>query len=152
MTLAGIRCIAVTPPLERFWPKVQKTDCCWEWTGYVMPNGYGTFGRGRAIEGKVYAHRFAYEALVGPIPVGQHVCHRCDNRRCVRPDHLFLGTQRDNMRDMVAKGRKRVWNRDIAACKRGHAFTEANTRHANGKRICRTCARDHMRRRREMET
>jgi len=88
-------------PLEvRFWSKVNKTDTCWEWTGYK--DRYGIFG----IEGKnLKAHRVSWEITFGPVPEGLHVLHKCDNPGCVKPDHLFLGTHTDNMRDMVVKGR-----------------------------------------------
>ena len=75
---------------------------CVEHRGCCLPNGYGKLGRG----GKTWlAHRYAWHAAFGPIPEGMHVCHKCDNRRCIRPDHLFLGTRQDNMQDMIAKGR-----------------------------------------------
>lgn len=94
------------PLKDRFWSKVQKTDGCWEWTGSRRPKGYGVF----AVNGarRESAHRVAYALFIGPISAGFFVCHRCDNPRCVRPDHLFLGTQADNMRDMHAKGRHRA--------------------------------------------
>jgi hypothetical protein len=87
---------------ERFWAYVQKTASCWVWTGTQSDNGYGRiWGKGRHIK----AHRFSWELHNGPIPEGMHVCHKCDTPACVNPEHLFLGTASDNMRDMVAKGR-----------------------------------------------
>lgn len=90
--------------IARFWSMVQKTDGCWEWTGYVNPQtGYAyTYGLDRK---PVSVHREAYRISVGPIPNGLLVCHRCDNKICVRPDHLFLGTVRDNAIDAQQKGR-----------------------------------------------
>jgi HNH endonuclease len=106
---------------ERFWAKVQIGPGCWEWTARRNRKGYGVAtvlhsrpGHNRQIE----AHRVAYALAAGPIPVGRLVLHHCDNPACVKtePDaeypegHLFLGTYRDNVRDMLSKGRGR-WQR-----------------------------------------
>lgn len=100
--------INARPLGNRFWSKVEKTKGCWNWSAATFHHGYGCFGV-KVADGKYktrYAHRLAYEELVGPIVDGLFVLHKCDNRRCVNPEHLFLGTQVDNMRDCSAKGRK----------------------------------------------
>ena len=96
----------------RFWSKVQKAEgeACWLWTAAVHSGtGYGMFSVSRSIADG--AHRVAWRLTNGEIPDGQWVLHRCDNPRCVRPDHLFLGTHDDNMADMVSKGRGTTANR-----------------------------------------
>lgn len=91
------------PLEERFWDKVDKCDDgCWNWLGSLAGGGYGGIG----VNGKMmYAHRISWEISFGKIPNGLWVLHRCDNKRCIRPDHLFLGTHQDNMDDMKSKGR-----------------------------------------------
>jgi hypothetical protein len=89
---------------RRFWAKVLKTDTCWIWQGAKDKDGYGV-----AIfvgEPRRKTHQLAYEDQVGPIPEGLGVLHHCDNPPCVRPDHLFLGTNQINLADMRAKGRQ----------------------------------------------
>jgi hypothetical protein len=86
----------------RFWSRVNKTDTCWLWTGYVQAYGYGTLIIDKRMQ---MAHRVSYEMAYGPILPGLFCLHHCDTPACVRPDHLFLGTQGDNMRDMVSKNR-----------------------------------------------
>lgn len=127
-------------PAKRFWPKTirDENSGCWEWTAHIASNGYGRFGlNGKARD----SHRVAWELSFGPIPNGLSVLHVCDNRRCVRPDHLFLGTQRDNMIDAVRKGRMKGRNAGITHCQRDHEFTPENTGWQGVKRFCRTCDR-----------
>ncbi len=96
---------------DRFWAKVRKTHGCWLWTASILGGtGYGAFGMQRA-DGRAqpqYAHRVAWALTHGPIPHGQWVLHHCDTPLCVRPDHLFLGTQKHNMEDAARKGRLSV--------------------------------------------
>lgn len=95
---------AARPTLERFLEKVGATTPtgCIEWTAYRQPRGYGAISVGAKQE---LAHRVSWMLHNGPIPSGMHVLHKCDNQPCVNPEHLFIGTHADNMRDRSAKGR-----------------------------------------------
>ena len=93
------------PARERFWNCVKKSSGCWEWTASC----YGETGYGCFYDGKAYsAHRYSWVIHFGKIPSGKCVLHRCDNRRCIRPDHLWIGTKKQNSLDMAAKGRYKV--------------------------------------------
>lgn len=102
------------PLADRFWAKVLKTESCWLWQAQTNNKGYGVFmyysKTLRRASRQMYAHRCAWTLTKGDIPEGLRVLHRCDNPPCCNPDHLFLGTQRDNMRDCAAKGRQRTVN------------------------------------------
>jgi hypothetical protein len=88
----------------RFWSKVRRLgpDDCWEWQAARNSHGYGALAVDGVMRG---AHVVSWELANGAVPVGQSVLHRCDNRPCVNPGHLFLGTHMDNVGDMVKKGR-----------------------------------------------
>jgi hypothetical protein len=91
------------PVSARFWRKVQKGTGCWLWMAGRDSWGYGVFWMGGR---QCRANRVCFELTSGPIPEGKQVLHRCDNPQCVNPEHLFLGTNRDNVDDKVAKGRQ----------------------------------------------
>lgn len=118
---------------DRFWSKVFITSVCWEWKG-SKKNGYGSFWNG---ERRIGAHRWAWENLVGPIPVGLEIDHLCRNRSCVNPDHLEPVTHKENVR-RGAGG----WNTaSKMSCPQGHPYAGENLMTSQGHRYCRTCAR-----------
>lgn len=99
--------------LQRFWKKVNKTDSCWLWTGTKTFGGYGRIRRSKGPNddrrGKLMmATRFIYEQMNGPVSKNLFILHRCDNPPCVRPDHLFAGTKKENRQDSILKGRAAV--------------------------------------------
>lgn len=102
--------------LKSFEKKAIRREGCWDWNGSLKgKNGYGTIKSGK--DENMMAHRFSWQVNFGPIPEGLYVCHNCDNRRCTNPQHLFLGTHEDNLRDMISKNRNRgaVGERNIKA-------------------------------------
>lgn len=97
--------------VETFWSKIDKSngeDACWNWVAYCDPKGYGRMTWSNREGGwNFFTHRIAYELIKGAIPAGLNVLHKCDNPKCANPKHLFLGTQKDNIQDMISKGRRR---------------------------------------------
>lgn len=92
--------------IKRLWARVAKGPGCWEWQGCRTVKGYGRMNF--RVDGnlhQVYVHRMVWELERGEIPDGLSLCHHCDNPRCVRPDHIFVGTNSDNVRDGFSKGR-----------------------------------------------
>lgn len=140
---------------QRFWPKVDKAGPlppwapflgpCWLWTAGTSWGGYGKFSLGAREDGGAYAHRVAYELEVGPIPDGLVIDHLCRVRLCVRPDHLEPVTNRVNL--LRAPRSVSAENHAKTHCVHGHPFDEANTHWSpDGRRVCRACKRETMRR------
>lgn len=125
---------------QRFFSKILKTDGCWEWQGNRNNMGYGMCRPRGADQPKWPCHVLMWIYTHGTIPAGMHVLHRCDNAACVRPDHLWLGTHADNMKDKHAKNRAypQSWLSNIrAAADRRRKLTpeqgaEAKWLHENG--------------------
>jgi hypothetical protein len=127
---------------ERFWSKVSVNDStgCWEWAAGRGRNGYGRFRWGDATR---YAHRVAYEELVGPVPLGLQLDHLCRVTHCCNPAHLEPVTPREN----TLRGVARFVNLSKTACPAGHEYSSENTYMHKGSRYCRECGRQHARRR-----
>lgn len=134
----------MTAVADRFWKFVisREPGECWVWRGVRNARGgYGQIHVGPGRNQSAYAHRLSWSFVNGPIPDGLWVLHHCDNKGCVNPEHLYLGTVVDNAADAVA--RKRLVNAQKQSCPQGHAYDEANTynRKVKTNRRCRTCQR-----------
>jgi hypothetical protein len=95
---------------ERLLKKKKIKKSCWEWQGFIMPNGYGRM----SFKGKdQYVHRLSFAAFIGEIPKGKIICHSCDNRKCINPKHLWIGTFKENTQDACTKGKMKGFSRKV---------------------------------------
>lgn len=146
------------PIEDRFFERIspEPNSGCWLWLGQCDSKGYGRISLGGRHGGNTGAHRLSLKIAGVDVPDDMLVCHHCDVPSCVNPDHLFIGTQHDNLVDMVSKGRHvsngeqlrgkrrngRVWNSEKTHCKHGHPLNGDNLSiAANGWRRCRACWR-----------
>lgn len=134
---------------KRFWNKVKVVDCiyrpelgpCWEWTGAKNSGSYGSLITGSRTDGTrkpVFAHRFAYEKLIGPIPNALEPDHLCRNHSCVNPHHLELVTHHEN----ILRGKAGAYLKARTHCPHGHPYDEENTSISGGRRSCKACKRE----------
>lgn len=121
-------------------------DGCWNWQGTIKPNGYGQVRLNYKVQ---YAHRVVYQLFVQPIPEGMVIDHLCKNKACVRPTHLDLTTQKENVRRGNLASVARAMRAAVTHCPQGHAYDEQNTYMYGRNRQCRACHRDRARVRRE---
>lgn len=125
---------------KRFMDKTLKTESCWLWKASITNKGYGRY----KVDGKVIsAHRFSWWFTNGDIPEGMYILHKCDVRKCVNPDHLFLGTHQDNMEDMIEKDRHRPGEKSARAKLNQKEVNEIRNLYVRGK--CNTTSEFSMR-------
>lgn len=129
---------------DRFYALTKRENGCLVWTGH---RSFGDRGRFHLNGKLMIAARAAWIIERGEIPEGMLVLHRCDNAPCVDIDHLFLGTQSENIKDMYSKGRghkgsKNSWNANMTHCTKGHPYAGDNLGKSGNQRCCRTCRRD----------
>ena len=134
--------------LNRFSNLLEKTNTCWNWKSTISKRGYGKFFYKNK---QMLAHRFSYMIFNGELKHGMYVCHKCDNTKCVNPEHLFLGTNSDNVRDCVKKNRKyvkKIKNTIFSIkfgrndfCKNGHDIKNDKNVYTlkNGRQYCKIC-------------
>ncbi|MDL5205070.1 HNH endonuclease signature motif containing protein [Streptomyces sp. ALI-76-A] len=126
-------------PLERIMQRTDRTGECWLWRGRLNKDGYAE----HKLHGRTHmAHRTTYESLVGPIPDGMQLDHRCRVRHCVNPAHLEPVTSRENTLRGVGLAKQ---NADKTHCPQGHPYDEANTYRYKNYRRCKTCLRERAR-------
>jgi hypothetical protein len=125
---------------------IQQTGSdCWIFSGSLNDDGYGQIRVGGRKGKTIRVHRLAWEEVHGPIPDGMTVCHTCDVPACCNPAHLFLGTQQDNVQDMMNKRRfvgRAALNALKTHCPQGHEYTAENTRTYRGMRSCVACYKE----------
>jgi hypothetical protein len=137
--------------VKRFWAKVERSGSCWLWTGSMTGRSRNSRGQMTVNGERLLATHVSWELYRGPIPPGMHLLHKrhCNDARCVRPDHLYLGTEKDNTADAIALGR--LHPRDglpmaRTTCRLGHPLDRTDK---YGRRYCRICANERIRRRRK---